>query len=164
MASVLEASCRECVLRSGRLFCDLPAEALEAFDGIKTVALFPRASALFREGNVANGVFVICQGRIKLSLSSVSGKRLTLKIAGPGEVLGLSAALSGTPYEATAEALEDATVACVKRRDLVRFLRDHREAYLRVVHLLSGDLHTAYSRVCSVGLGRRRRLPAPRIH
>ena len=164
MESVLEASCKECVFRSDRLFCNLPPEALEAFDGIKTFAVFPRASALFREGQVPKSMFVVCQGRIRLSVCSESGIRLTLKIAGPGEVLGLSASLSSTPYEVTAEALDDATVACVKRKDLVRFLRDHREACLQVVHVLSRDLHTAYDCVRSVGLGRSRRPRALRVH
>ena len=164
MESVLEANCRECTSRSDRLFCDLPAEVMEAFDSIKTAARYPRAATLFREGHEAKGVFVVCQGRIKLSVCSESGKRLMLKIAGPGEVLGLSASLSSTPYEVTAEALEEATVACVKRKDLLRFLRDHREACLQVVHLLSRDLHIAYDRVRSVGLGRSRRSRALRVH
>jgi hypothetical protein len=53
-------------------------------------------------------------------------------------------------------------VVFVKRKDLLRFLRDHRDACLQVVHLLSGDLHTAYERVRSIGLSRTRRPRAPR--
>jgi hypothetical protein len=52
----------------------------------------------------------------------------------------------------------------VKRKDLLRFLRQHREACLQVVHLLSQDLHVAYDRVRSIGLGRSRRSRAPRVH
>lgn len=164
MESVSQASCRECVLRPDRLFCDLPPTALEAFDGIKTICSYPRGSTLFHEGGSAKGMFVLCAGRVKLSVCSESGRRLTLRIAGPGEVLGLSASLSSTPYEVTAETLENATVASVKRKDLLRFLREHREACLQVVHLLSRDLHTAYDRVRSIGLGRSRRPRAPRVH
>ncbi|HMK22341.1 MAG TPA: cyclic nucleotide-binding domain-containing protein [Terriglobales bacterium] len=112
---------------------------------------------LFREGQPARSVFVLCEGRAKLTVCSESGKRLTLHIASPGEVLGLSAALSGSVYEATAELLDNSRVACVKRKDLLGFLREHREACLRVVDLLSQDLHVAYDRVRSVGLGRTRR-------
>jgi CRP/FNR family cyclic AMP-dependent transcriptional regulator len=99
----------------------------------------------------------LCEGKAKLSVGSESGKRLTLHVAVPGEVLGLSAALSGTAYEVTAELLEDARVAMVKRKELLSFLREHREASLHVVDLLSQDLHIAYERVRSVGLGRPRR-------
>jgi CRP/FNR family transcriptional regulator len=164
MESAIQQSCFECVLRPDRLFCDLPSDALESFDLIKSLTLYPRGTILMREGQPARGVFVLCQGRAKLSVCSESGKRLTLRIAGPGEVLGLSASLSSSPYEVTAETLDNAQVAVVKRKDLLNFLRDHREACLQVVHLLSQDLHTAYDRVRSIGLGRSRRSRAPRLH
>lgn len=163
METAIQQSCIECVLRSDRLFCDLPANSLEAFNSIKSMLLCERGSVLFREGQPARGVFVLCEGRVKLSVCSDSGRRLVLRIAGPGEVLGLSASLSGSPYEVTAETLDNARVAQVKRKDLLRFLRDHREACLQVVHLLSQDLHTAYDRVRSVGLGRSRRSRVPHI-
>jgi len=144
MQSAIQPSCFDCVLRPDRLFCDLPADALEAFDAIKVVNTYPRGTILFREGH--------------------PGKRLTLRTAGAGEVLGLSALLSGASYELTAELLENSQVVTVKRKDLLRFLRDHREACLQVVHLLSQDLHVAYDRVRSVGLGRTRKAHAARVH
>ena len=113
-------------------------------------------SDLFREGQPARGVFVLCEGRAKVSVCSESGRRLTLRIAVPGEVLGLSASLSESVYEVTAELLDNAQVAMVKRKDLLQFLREHREACRHVV-TLSQDLHVAYDRVRSVGLGRTRR-------
>ena len=150
-------SCRECALRPERLFCDLSTDALDAFDSVKNTVTVPRDTVLFREGQVARGVFVICEGRVRLTVCSEDGKRLLLRVAGPGEVLGLSAVLSGTPYEITGQAIENCQVAMVRRKDLVTFLREHREACLQVVNLLSEDLHVAYDRVRSVGLGRVRK-------
>lgn len=158
MESAIQQSCLECSLRPERFFCDLPTSALEAFDTVKSRLVCPRNTVLFREGQPARGVFVLCEGRAKLSVCSESGRRLTLRIAVPGEVLGLSASLSGSVYEVTAELLDNAQVAMVKRKDLLHFLREHREACLHVVTLLSQDLHVAYNRVRSVGLGRTRRL------
>src|SRR5437879_7856164 len=160
MESAIQQSCLNCALRPDRLFCNLPACALTAFNDVKSSMVCPRNTVLFREGQPARGVFVLCEGRAKISVCSESGKRLTLRIAVPGEVLGLSAALSGGPYEVSAELLDNAQVAMVKRKDLLGFLREHREACLHVVDLLSQDLHIAYDRVRSVGLGRTRRARA----
>jgi CRP/FNR family cyclic AMP-dependent transcriptional regulator len=154
MESAMPQSCLDCALRPERLFCDLPASTLTAFNALKSK---PRNTVLFREGQPARAVFVLCEGRAKLSVCSESGKRLTLRMAGPGEVLGLSAALSGSDHEVTAELIDNAQVAMVKRKDLLSFLREHREACLHVVTLLSQDLHIAYDRVRSVGLGRSRK-------
>ena len=155
--SARQQSCLECSLRPERLFCDLSTSAREAFDAVKSRLVCPRNTVLFREGQPARGVFVLCEGSAKLSVCSESGRRLTLGIAVPGEVLGLSASLSGSVYEVTAELLDNAQVAMVMRKDLLHFLREHREACLHVVTLLSQDLHVAYDRVRSVGLGRARR-------
>jgi CRP/FNR family transcriptional regulator, cyclic AMP receptor protein len=157
MESAIQQSCLDCLLRPDRLFCDLPASTLAALNRVKSNLLCPRNTVLFREGQPARGVFVLCEGRAKLSVCSESGRHMTLRVAVPGEVLGLSASLSGTPYEVTAELLENAQVAMVKRKDLLCFLREHRDACLHVVALLSQDLHIAYERVRSVGLGRARR-------
>lgn len=150
-------SCFRCEMRPDRTFCDLPSDALQAFDEVKELAKVARGATLFQEGRQPRGIFVLCEGRAKLSVCSGGGKRLMLRVAGPGEVLGLSAAMSGKAYEVTAEMLDEAQVAFVRRKDLLKFLRDHREACLQVVHLLSQDLHTAYDRVRSMGLQRTRR-------
>jgi CRP/FNR family transcriptional regulator, cyclic AMP receptor protein len=150
-------SCFDCTLRPDRIFCDLAADSLQAFDAIKSAGLRPRGERLFEEGRSPRGVFVLCDGRAKLSVCSEHGKRLTLRIAGPGEMLGLSAVLTGTPYEVTADLVDNCQVAFVRRKDLLRFLRQHREACMQVVHLLSSDLHIAYDRVRAVGLTRSRR-------
>ncbi len=160
MESATHQSCFKCELRPDRLFCDLPAEVLTAFDSIKSVAQVPRGEVLFQEGRLPRGIYVLCDGRAKLSVCSETGKRLMLRVAGPGEVLGLSATMSGKPYEITAELLDNAQVAFIKRKDLLKFLKDHREACMHVVHLLSQDLHIAFDRVRTVGLTRTRR---PRI-
>jgi len=157
MESAIQQSCLSCTLRPDRVFCDLPNNVLQAFDSVKENLSRPRNTVLFREGPAARGVFVLCEGRANLSVCSESGKRLTLRIAVPGEALGLSAPLTGSSYEVTAELLDNAQVALVKRKDWVRFLREHREACLHVVTLLSQDLHIAYDRVRSVGPGPTRR-------
>jgi len=163
MEGATQRSCLQCAERPERLFCDLPTESLQDFDALKSLSGYGRGTILFREGSPARGIFVLCEGRAKLSVCSESGRRLTLRIAGPGEVLGLSAALADSPHEMTAELLDNAQVAMVKRKDLLRFLHEHREACLQVVNLLSQDLHTAYDRVRSVGLGRTRRTRAVRF-
>jgi CRP/FNR family transcriptional regulator, cyclic AMP receptor protein len=163
MESAVHKSCLPFTESPPRLFCDLPGGTSRDFDALKSVSLRSQGATLFREGQPARGIFVLCDGRAKLSVCSESGKRMILRIAGPGEILGLSAALAGTPHEVTAELLDNAQVAAVRRKDLLRFLHEHREACLQVVNLLSQDLHVAYDRVRSLGLGRSRRSRAPRI-
>jgi len=160
----MSQSCLDCAQRSDRVFCDLAPDALQEFDGIKSLETCPKGAVLFREGQAARGVFLLCQGRVRLSVCSETGQRMTLRVASAGEVLGMSAALSGRPYQVTAEALEPLQVAHVRRKELLHFLRDHRDVCLQVVNLLSEDLHVAYDRVRSVGLVHTRHRHAIQTH
>jgi CRP/FNR family transcriptional regulator, cyclic AMP receptor protein len=157
MESTIRSSCLSCEFRPDRLFCDMPAESLKAFDEIKSLTAFPRSTVLFAEGRPVRGIYILCDGRAKLSICSETGKRLTLRIAGPGEVLGLGAALSNTPYEVTAELLDNSQVVFVRRKDLQKFLRENRTVCMEIVRMLSQDLHGAYERVCTIAMVRTRR-------
>jgi CRP/FNR family transcriptional regulator, cyclic AMP receptor protein len=138
----------------------MPAESLRAFDEIKLLATYPRSALLFAEGRPVRGIYILCDGRAKLTICAENGKRLTLRIASPGEVLGLGATLSNTPYEVSAELLDNAQVVFVRRKELLRFLREQPLVCMEVVRMLSQDLHGAYERVRSIAMIRTRR---PRI-
>jgi CRP/FNR family cyclic AMP-dependent transcriptional regulator len=137
-------------------------DATRSFDEIKEQSVLGKDTLLFGEGRPSRGVYLLCDGRAKLSNCSESGKRLMLRVAGPGEILGLGACLSGEAYELTAELLDAAQVVFIKRRDLLRFLRDNPTICMEVVRHLSDDLHGAYERVRAIGLNRARRARAQR--
>jgi len=89
---------------------------------------------------------------VKLSTSSGDGKSLIVRIADPGEVLGLPATVTGNPYELTADVIEPTQANFIARGDFVTFLRDHGEAALRVAQQLGETYHSAISEMRSIGL------------
>jgi CRP/FNR family transcriptional regulator len=97
---------------------------------------YPRGAKLFVEGQRPEGVFILCGGRAKLSIGSSNGRSL-MRIAEQGEILGLSATLSGSHYEDSAEMLESGQVNFIRRDHFLRFLNARPEACLRVAQLLS---------------------------
>ena len=157
MESVQQQNCLSCEFRPDRTFCDMPADCLRAFDEIKSLGKYPRNTILFAEGRPVRGIYLLCDGRARLSICAGVGKRLTLRIAGPGEVLGLEAMLSNTPYEITAELIDSSQVVFVRRKELTKFLREHPDVCMQVVRMLSQDLHGAYERVRSIGMVHSRR-------
>jgi CRP/FNR family transcriptional regulator, cyclic AMP receptor protein len=144
--------CLSCKMRAEHIFCDLPAAALHSFEAIKYATAYPKGAVLFVEGQAPRGIFVLCKGRVKLSICSTDGKTLILKIAEPGEVLGLSATVSGKTYELTAETIDPCQVNFVKREDFLRFLKEHADACFRVAEQLSEKYNTACREIRSLGL------------
>jgi len=145
-------SCITCKLRTDRIFCDLPATALQAFENIKYATAYPQRAVLFVEGQMPRGIFVLCKGSVKLSINSPSGRTVIVKLAEPGEVLGLSATISGKAYEVTAETIDPCQINFVKRDDFLRFLKDDVEACFKVAEQLSEKYHNACKEAGSLGL------------
>ena len=77
---------------------------------------------------------------------------MIVKLAELGEVLGLSATISGKPYEVTAETIGPCQVSFVKRDDFLRFLKGHVQACFKVAEQLSEKYHDACNEVRSLGL------------
>jgi CRP/FNR family transcriptional regulator, cyclic AMP receptor protein len=147
----ISETCHGCRFCAERLFRNLPASTLHSFDAIKTLFLFPKGARLFAEGEQPRGVFVLCAGRVKLTESSLEGKTVIVRLAEPGEVLGLSATISGDPYHLTAETTEPCQADFVRRDDFLRYLREQPEVCLRVIEMLSEILRAAHTQIRSFG-------------
>src|SRR5579884_3354802 len=146
--------CAKCTYREQRLFCDLPRAALLRLQNIKATSVYPKGALLCLEGQPARGVFVLCTGRAKLSTTSAEGKSIILRIAEPGEVLGLTAVLSNTPYEATIETLEPSQANFISQAEFMPFAQEFPEVSMRVAKQLTHNCQCAYSEIRSIGLSK----------
>jgi len=137
-------NCVECVQRDKPMFCHLSQETMRELNAIRETALYPEGALLFVEGESPRGVFVLCSGEAKLTATSKSGESIILRLAEPGELLGLSSMIADTAYTATAETLTPAQVAFIQTRKFQRFLRSHPDVSVRVAEHLSMELHKSW--------------------
>lgn len=135
--------CPGCKQRTEGAFCSLPAETLTSLDKISYAVNYPEHAVLFSEGQPCNTVFLLCSGRAKLSSSSQDGKKVMLRVATAGQVLGISPALSGTHHTVTAETLSPAFVRVLKRDDFVHFVHSSAQTSLHVLGNLGTEYQTA---------------------
>jgi len=154
-SSKVASKCGECGLRGPGYFCDLSSTTLQRFQAIKITNSYPKGAHLYVEGQPMNGVFMLCRGRVKLTTHSRNGKSLILRVAVPGEILGLSAAISGSVSESTAEAIEPCQVNFVLKSDFQRFLEQNPDAGINALHQLNRKYRTAYMQIRSLGLSAR---------
>ncbi len=145
----LVENCLACNLCSEGFFCRLPKADMEAFQKIKFTLAYPAGATLFGEGQACRGIYILCKGRVKLSTSSNQGQTLILKIAQPGEVLGLNTAVTGLLHEVTAETGQPSQLNFVKREDFLRFLKEHNEASMQAAIHLSRECQQAYQHLRS---------------
>jgi CRP/FNR family cyclic AMP-dependent transcriptional regulator len=137
-------SCLTCVLREERLFCNLQPEVLREWSAMRRTNYYPEGSILYVEAEAPRGLFILCAGKARLTCTGKQGKSVTLREVMPGEVMGLSCVVAGTPYQTMAQTLEPSEVGSVPGPEFLAFLRRHNEAALRVASHLSMELHRAW--------------------
>lgn len=120
--------------------CDSPISDVRGLSSVKVGKFYARGSVLFVEGQQPLGVYVLCEGRAKVSIASAEGKTLVLRIAHPGDLLGINSTLTGHPYGATVETLVRSRIDFIAREDLLRLLERDKKACLGVAQVLSRKL------------------------
>jgi CRP/FNR family transcriptional regulator len=131
---------------------NLSIAALRDLDGIKIHREYTKGSRLFVEGQLSEGIHLLCTGRVKLTTHSRNGKALIMNVAVPGDVLGLSAAVSNVPHDATAETIETCRVDFVPKADFFHLLNQHPDAGMNAIEQLSRQCNIANAQVRSFGL------------
>jgi CRP/FNR family transcriptional regulator, cyclic AMP receptor protein len=144
--------CMNCKLRGSSFFCSLSDASMEALSQIKHVSSYPEGALVFMEGQSARGVYILCQGRVKMLTTNSDGKTLIMKIAQAGEVLGAHSVVTGMPHELTVETLQPCQLAFIAREDFLRFIQTHGDACLSAAQHLGRDCQSAYEVVRSIGL------------
>jgi CRP/FNR family transcriptional regulator len=116
-----------------------PLHDIPGFDRLSRRKLYPKGSVLLVEGHTARGVYVLCAGRAKLSITSTEGKTLIVQIARPGDLLGIHATLAGNTYQATAETLAPCRVDFISRKDLLVLLDRQKSSGVGLAIAISKD-------------------------
>ena len=72
---------------------------LTKFNGGKTTAKYPDKKAIFSQGDDANAIFYIEQGRVKLTVVSTRGKEAIIAILAVGDFFGTGDLQSLAPFD-----------------------------------------------------------------
>ena len=109
-------------------------------EGRKVVA-FPRKQTIFTQGDAADTVFYIQEGKVRLTVVSKIGKEATLGILGEGEFFG-EGGLAGQPLRmGSATAMTDCELLRIDKKEMTLALhREHAFSDLFVAYLLSRNI------------------------
>ena len=147
-------NCLACTWRNASFFCELPAAHLQTFDALTFTNIYPKGAILFSEGEMPRGIYQLCHGSVKLSITSEEGKTLITRIVEQGEALGMSATLSGNPSKVTTETLAPSQVNFVRRDDFLKFLDSTTVASANALRQLAAECEAGTDRIIAIELCR----------
>jgi len=111
---------------------------LATVDGGRTIANYRKKQTIFSQGEAADSVFYIQEGKVKISVRSEQGKEAVVAIHGKGDFFG-EGSLNGQPLRlASAVALTDSAIMRFTKAAIVRVLHEQPKfAEKFMAHLLA---------------------------
>ena len=118
-----------------------PEVFLAKADGGLTISKHGKGQVVFAQGDPADSVFYIREGRVKIAVMSDQGKEAVVAFLKAGDFIG-EGCLTGRPRRvSTARAVEDSIITRMDKATMVRVLRDEPNfSELFTAHLLARTL------------------------
>ena len=114
------------LLRTVPIFSELPDEAITSLSRLCAKRRFPKDTVVFFENEEGDSLFMILDGRVKVTILGDDGREIILSMLNPGDFFGEMALLDNEPRSATAIAVEDTELLCLQRSDFQSVLADNR--------------------------------------
>ncbi|MGD8387948.1 MAG: Crp/Fnr family transcriptional regulator [Desulfobacteraceae bacterium] len=128
------------VLRRIPLFSTLEETDLSRLERRLVQRRYSRGQVLFHMGDEGGNLYILRQGRVKVTIPSEDGEEMILAILGSGEILGEISLIDGKPRSATVQAMKDTEAMCLYREDFLEVLKGRFDMVLRVLEILAGRL------------------------
>lgn len=133
-------------LEKCRIFSGLRAADMKELSAVATPVQYGKGTFIFNDGDPAEFFYIAQQGLIKLHKGSPSGKNVTFIIATLGDTLN-AAALSVKKHFLSAQAMTEATVLRIPRKEFWAFEAQHPGIAVNITVLTAEGLDIEYNRI-----------------
>jgi CRP/FNR family transcriptional regulator/CRP/FNR family cyclic AMP-dependent transcriptional regulator len=129
-------------LKQVPLFADLADEDIRELMAVARRRIFRSGEVIFHRDDPGQVLYVIKEGKVKISLISPEGQEISLVVFGKGECFGEFAILDGLPRSADAIALERVECYTLQRSDFHKTIMKNPKIAIQVMEVLSRRLRT----------------------
>ena len=115
------------VLSRAPLFEALDEEGAKALRALMTDVPLVRGERLFDEGDAGDRLYVVLDGKIKLTRAAPDGRENLLSVLGPGEMFGELSLFDPRPRTSSAVAVTESRLAALAHEELLDWLTGRPE-------------------------------------
>ena len=124
-------------------FHDLGTAALERIDARMRTSTWHPDQAIYHAGEEADTLYIVAEGRVRLTRTTASGTQTVTDILGPGETFGAMGTLGEPYHQQTASALVGTCTLRLGQEAFRQVMAEHPTVGLRVVDDLAERLRRA---------------------
>lgn len=140
------------VLRTIPLFSELNDDELNQISKFAVRQFYKKDNMVLIEEEVGSTMFVILNGRVKISRISDEGREVILSILCDGDFFGEMSILDGQTRSANAVTLEDTELLIIRREDFLTVLYDFPQIAINLLKELAHRLRRSDSQIKSLSL------------
>ena len=133
----------EVVLKRAPLFEGLDEESARTLRRQMPDVKLSRGEHLFLEGQEGDRLYIVLDGKLKLTRAAADGRENLLSVLGPGEMFGELSLFDPRPRTASVSAITDATLAGLAHDALRAWLGDHPDVSIHMLRALARRLRRA---------------------
>jgi len=123
----------ESVLKSTELFRSFTDTGIQILASIADIKDVPAGTPLFVQNMIGDGLYVVAEGRVRLTVRGPHGNDVTLAILAAPSTMGEAAILRSGPRLCSAVAEVPSTVIELTRRDIANLQRTKPQAVLKLM-------------------------------
>ncbi len=140
------------VLKYIPLFSELSEEELKEIVKLAIRQIYKKDNMILIEEEIGSTMFIILDGRVKISRISEDGREVILSILSEGDFFGEMSILDGQNRSANVVTLEDSKIMVVRREDFLKMLRDYPQIAINLLKELAHRLRRSDSQIKSLSL------------
>lgn len=134
------------------IFSELEDLTIEQIAKIGVRKEFKKDSVVLFEHETGSALFVIVEGKVKISRVSDDGREVILTILNESDFFGEMAIIDGLSRSANVTAMEDSELFIIQRNDFISLLQSHPEISISLLKELTSRMRAADLKIKSLSL------------
>jgi CRP/FNR family cyclic AMP-dependent transcriptional regulator len=119
-------------LQNFNLIQGMDESSMEMMDQKSKMKKSSKREVIYFPEERSDNIYMLKEGKVKISRVSEDGKKMTLQLIGPGEIFGESAILGQEKRENIAEVVEDAVICSINRAMFQEMLANNPKLNLSI--------------------------------
>lgn len=132
--------CRKCENKKCILYQNCSINWLEYIQQVKTTSNLAIGKKIFSEGDLVHGIYIVCSGKIQLSMRVSDEQNDILRLAGSGQIVGHRGFYDDMKYPISAETITQSEIVFISTDDFIKLLRTNSDLALFLILFYSSEL------------------------
>ncbi len=134
------------------IFSDLNEETLQKIAKSGVIQTYKKNTIILSEAETGSALFVIAEGKVKISRSSNDDKEVILAILNESDFFGEMSLLDGMSRSATVTAVDDSKLFIIQRTEFLDLLKKYPDVSVALLTELTKRLRAASMKIKALSL------------